>query len=329
MAAPAPRAPRSPRDIADALVEPDWGGARVVAALTEDRAALYREGDEVPVPEEMLEALLDGFTALVVAVIEGHVTVVRAADGRRRLPGADQGRAAAAADPAPVPPSAKDDPFIRSRDREVRGSAVHEPVTHRGAGPGRAARVRGHRPAVARRRAARRRPAARAQAPARGHPGRVVPRARVGLRAAVVDHRRWSPGARSGSASSRTARRTAATWRARSIADWAMGQAPDTPVRAAAGARRRAEARPDEATAGPTGSGREPVHREGHQRGEADDDTVIADHEPEAEGPRLAGREGAGRSAADPASAWPITAAPGGPGCRGCPPTMSSCRCPG
>ena len=54
-------------------MEPEWGGMRVVAALTEDEVALYSDGGEVPVPDELLQALLDSFGA-VEAVIEGHVT---------------------------------------------------------------------------------------------------------------------------------------------------------------------------------------------------------------------------------------------------------------
>ena len=35
---------RGPRDVADALVEPDWGGVRAVAALTPDRAVVVAGG---------------------------------------------------------------------------------------------------------------------------------------------------------------------------------------------------------------------------------------------------------------------------------------------
>src|SRR3954451_24492716 len=73
---------RSAREIPDAIAEPDWGGIRVVAALTEDEAALYRGGGEVASPDELLEALLDAFGALD-AVIEGNVTTaaLRSSEG--------------------------------------------------------------------------------------------------------------------------------------------------------------------------------------------------------------------------------------------------------
>ena len=118
---------KAPREIADALVEPDWGGARVVAALSEDRAALFREGDEVPVPEEMLEALLDGFTALG-AVIEGHVTVSALQTGEGAYPEPIKVERPPLLIPRLSRRGAKDDPYIRSREREVE-TAIHEPVT--------------------------------------------------------------------------------------------------------------------------------------------------------------------------------------------------------
>ena len=64
---------RPARDIPNAIVEPDWGGARVVAALHPGEGALYRDGEELAMPVALLEALLHGFTALE-AVVEGHVT---------------------------------------------------------------------------------------------------------------------------------------------------------------------------------------------------------------------------------------------------------------
>ena len=46
---------RAPRDIPDAIVEPDWGGVRVVVALTRDEAALVRAtARRSPVPTELL-----------------------------------------------------------------------------------------------------------------------------------------------------------------------------------------------------------------------------------------------------------------------------------
>ena len=88
---------------------------RVVAALTEDEAALYRDGEEVAVPEEMLQALLDGFTA-VDAVVEGHVTTAALRSGEGAFPEAEQGRAAADPGAAAVPVERQGRP-VRPRPR--------------------------------------------------------------------------------------------------------------------------------------------------------------------------------------------------------------------
>jgi ATP-dependent DNA ligase len=117
---------RGPRDIRDALVEPDWGGARVVAALTENEASLYREGREVAVPEEMLQALLDGFRA-VEAVIEGHVTTAALRSGEGAYPTLQT----IERPPLLIPRlfrNRKDDPFVRDRDREAKQASI-EPET--------------------------------------------------------------------------------------------------------------------------------------------------------------------------------------------------------
>jgi hypothetical protein len=118
---------RAARDIPDALVEPDWGGARVVAALTEDRAALYRDGQEVAVPEEMLQALLDGFTAID-AVIEGHVTTAALRSGEGAFPEMEKVERPPILVPRLFRPSVKDDPFVHGRDHELAVAKV-EPVT--------------------------------------------------------------------------------------------------------------------------------------------------------------------------------------------------------
>lgn len=118
---------RTPRDIVDALVEPDWGGARVVAALTEDRAALYRDGNEVAVPEEMLEALLDGMSAIG-AVVEGHVTMSALQTGEGLVPPPIKVERPPLLIPRLSRKGAKDDPYIRSRERDA-VTATLEPVT--------------------------------------------------------------------------------------------------------------------------------------------------------------------------------------------------------
>lgn len=118
---------RGPHDIPDALVEPDWGGARVVAALSEDRVALYRDGGEVAVPEDMLEALLDGFTALE-AIIEGHVTLAALQTGTGAFPPPLKVERPPLLLPRLNRIKAKEDPFIRVRDREAE-ALVLEPET--------------------------------------------------------------------------------------------------------------------------------------------------------------------------------------------------------
>lgn len=118
---------RAARDIPDALVEPDWGGARVVAALTADQAALFRDGQEVAVPEEMLQALLDGFTAID-AVIEGHVTTAALRTGEGAFPEIEKVERPPILVPRLFRPSVKDDPFVHGRDHELAVARV-EPVT--------------------------------------------------------------------------------------------------------------------------------------------------------------------------------------------------------
>jgi ATP-dependent DNA ligase len=118
---------RAPKDIPDALVEPEWGGARVVAALAEDRVALYKDGQEVAVPEEMLQALLDGFGALD-ALVEGHVTTAALRTGEGAFPAAEKVERPPILVPRLSRPSVKDDPYVRARDHEAEQARI-EPLT--------------------------------------------------------------------------------------------------------------------------------------------------------------------------------------------------------
>jgi hypothetical protein len=109
---------RGARDIPDALVEPDWGGLRVVAALSADQAALYREGEVVSVPEEILQALLDGFEA-VGAIVEGNVTTSALRSSAGAFPEAPKVERPPILVPRVLRSSVKDDPYVHSRDHEV------------------------------------------------------------------------------------------------------------------------------------------------------------------------------------------------------------------
>jgi len=109
---------RSTRDIPDAIVEPDWAGARVAAALTRDDAALYTNGGELPIPDELRQALVDGFRA-VGAVIEGHVTTEALRTGEGAFPTGAKVDRPPIMIPSAVRKDVKDDPYIHARDFEI------------------------------------------------------------------------------------------------------------------------------------------------------------------------------------------------------------------
>ncbi len=118
---------RAVRDIPDAIVEPDWGGMRVVAALTEHEAALYRDGGEVVVPDELLNALLDSFGAID-AVVEGHVTTAALRSGEGVYPAMPAVERPPILVPRALRKDVKDDPYVRARDYEAAAARLEPAV---------------------------------------------------------------------------------------------------------------------------------------------------------------------------------------------------------
>ena len=62
-----------PRDVDDPLVEPDWGGLRVVVASSGTSIEVFRPGAPVPLPDVLHAALAEAARG-VGAVIEGHLS---------------------------------------------------------------------------------------------------------------------------------------------------------------------------------------------------------------------------------------------------------------
>ena len=119
---------RGAKNIPDAIVEPDWGGMRVVAALTEDEVALVQRGGEVPVPDELLQA---------------PARRVRRRRGRDRGPRSRRRRSRSSTGAFPKMPTVerppilvprairkdvKDDPFVRARDHEQAAARLEPAV---------------------------------------------------------------------------------------------------------------------------------------------------------------------------------------------------------
>jgi hypothetical protein len=118
---------RATREIPDAIVEPHWGGARVVAALTQDEAALYAHGEEIAVPENLLRELLAAFGA-VEAVIEGHLTTSALRSGEGAFPETPRVERPPILVPRVFRDHVTDDPYVRARDHVSRALAA-EPAT--------------------------------------------------------------------------------------------------------------------------------------------------------------------------------------------------------
>ena len=112
----------APRDVPDAIVEPDWGGLRCVAAIGRDAASIYRYGDELDVPAELLGSLTFAFNAGD-AVIEGHLTQAAFETGVGAFPAADRVDRPIFSIPSIFRRKAKDDPYVYARAHEARREA--------------------------------------------------------------------------------------------------------------------------------------------------------------------------------------------------------------
>ena len=108
---------RKPKDIREALVEPDWMGLRVLAVVGGGEAVFVHEGEALTLPGELPQALLESFTAYD-ALIEGRLTTkaLESSEGIT-LPEVPVER------PSILIPKrlggGKDDPFVRVRDHEA------------------------------------------------------------------------------------------------------------------------------------------------------------------------------------------------------------------
>ncbi len=110
---------RFAEDIPNAIVEPGWGGARAVAAMAPDEAALFRDGAELTVARELTQALVAAFTALE-AVVEGHLTTSALRSDHGVAPGPPEVERPALLVPRWVRRRRPADPGADARDRETR-----------------------------------------------------------------------------------------------------------------------------------------------------------------------------------------------------------------
>ena len=118
---------RSAREIVDPIVEPDWNGLRVVAAISPERATIVHEGEPVALPDDLIGGLLDGFSAIG-ALVEGSLTTIALHSGEGVVPTAPKVERAPILVPKFIRPSVEDDPFVRARDHESRTRAVEPKV---------------------------------------------------------------------------------------------------------------------------------------------------------------------------------------------------------
>src|SRR4249920_1885079 len=99
----------SVKAVVDPLVEPDWNGLRVVAAISPDRATIVHDGEEIAAPDDLAQGLLDGFSAIG-ALVEGSLTTVALHTGEGVVPTAPKVERPPILVPRFIRPNVEDDP---------------------------------------------------------------------------------------------------------------------------------------------------------------------------------------------------------------------------
>ncbi len=112
-----------PRNLRDPIVEPEWGGLRVAAAVDEDEASMHWEGEQVPAPEPVLRSLLEVFRAGD-AVIEGHLTTAALRSSEGAFPPPPDVPRQSMLVPRVLRQNIDDDPYIRTRDLAIKAEGV-------------------------------------------------------------------------------------------------------------------------------------------------------------------------------------------------------------
>lgn len=110
---------RAPKDIEDALVEPDWDGLAVVVALSVDQAVFVHDHEAITVPAELPTALVAAFRAID-ALVEGCLTTMALKSGEGIMPPTPGVARPPLLIPRFVGGNRKDDPFVRAREFEKR-----------------------------------------------------------------------------------------------------------------------------------------------------------------------------------------------------------------
>ena len=117
----------SPRDLPDALVEPEWGGLRVAAALAVHEATLWHDGAEVVAPAELLEALVAAFRAGG-AVVEGQLTTTALRSSLDALPATPTVERPSILIPRAYRKAVTDDTYVLAREHRARAAEAEPRV---------------------------------------------------------------------------------------------------------------------------------------------------------------------------------------------------------